>query len=34
MVEILEKQYDLESRKYEQVDDQKRSLHQYEDFSD
>ena len=32
MNEILEKQYDLESRKYEQVDDQKRSRHQYEDY--
>ena len=32
VVEILEKQYDLESRKYERVNDNKRSFHQYEDY--
>ena len=32
MNEILEKQYDLESRKYERVDDKKRKHHNYEDY--
>ena len=32
MVEILEKQYDLESRKYERVNDKKRNFYHYEDY--
>ena len=32
MVEILDKQYDLESRKYERVNGQKQKFHDYEDY--
>ena len=32
MNEILEKQYDLESRKYERVNDKKQNFYHYEDY--